>query len=186
MKRAARSTSLTHLIIALSTITVLAACKSLFDPPHGARELPTRAEVLEIAQNYYVAGPERPPRDTVLASYPTGHSVPDSAEPVLRIATLWPTAGPMPLPVKLIAQITSNRDYEPMGIRQGRNIVWRDWLGRAWLTPPTGSHRQLQQVPGFVLPLMPGHEPSLYRVPTNSVSFLACLDDCPSGHCGMF
>jgi hypothetical protein len=173
-------------MIAFVAAAPVAACKSQFDPPRPDWHMPTRAEVLEAAQNYYVAGPERPPKDTVDRNYPPGHSVPDTAAPIMSIATMMPIQVPISVPLKILAQITSNRDYQPMGIRQGRNILWRDWMGRAWITAQNGSHQPLQYVPGYVFPLVPGHEPSLYRVQTNSISFLACLDDCPSGHCGMF
>jgi hypothetical protein len=187
MKRSARVNALTHAVIAAVVCALFAACASQFDPPRpDVLAMPSSREVFDAAQQYYRVGSERPPRDTVDQNFPRGHSVPDSDAPTMTIATL--TAGPVPgpLPGKLLARITSNRDYAPMGIEQGPNILWRDSLGRVWITPRSGSSRQLYQVPRYVFRLLPGHEPSLIRVHTNSFSFVACVDDCSSGHCGMF
>ena len=187
MKSATRLTTLGIVVIAIPGFMLLAACASQFNPPPPGARMPSRAEVLDAAQNFYIAGPERPPKDTQDLSYPAGHSVSnDSAPSNITIATMRPLPVPVPLPFRFLARITSNRDYPPMGIKQGLNYVWRDWMDRAWITPVTGPDRQLEDVPGYVFPRPFIHETSLFRVQTNSVSFLVCLDDCPSGHCGMF
>jgi hypothetical protein len=186
MKRATWSIVTKHVIVMLCASALLAGCPSQFEPPRPGTRMPSGAEVLDAAQNFYVAGPERPPKDTTDFSLPPGHSIAENDAPRMTIATMTASAGPTPPSVKILARITSTGDYAPMGIRQGRNIVWRDAENRAWLTPQNGSPRQLSSVPGWVFPIQPGHEPSLYRVRTNSFSFVVCLDDCGSGHCGMF
>ena len=185
MKRTRWSTRPTYLTMALAAAATLTACAGLFNPPPDPRLL-TSTQVLEAAQTYYVPGLERPAVDTTIPNFPRGHSIPDDTSLHMTIATLTPRAGPIPPLVNALAQITSNRDYPPMGIRQGRNLVWRDVFGYAWITTQHGSVRLLEDVPGWKLPRPLEHQPSLYRVTTNSMSFVVCLDDCPSGHCGMF
>jgi hypothetical protein len=150
-------------------------------------EMPTNAQVFAAAQRHYSVRSERPPRDTTDYSLPPGHSVPENDAPIMTIATMTANPGPILFPGKILARITSSRDYKPMGIKQGPNILWRDAYKRVWITPQSnGPHEELNQVPRYIFPLEPGHEPSLLRVKTNSFAFIACLDDCGSGHCGMF
>jgi hypothetical protein len=185
MKGATRMTTASYFMTALAASAILTACPSQFSHAPDARLL-TSTQVLDAAQNYYVPGPDRPAIDTTVGNFPPGHSIPDDPTIVMTIATMTPRPGPIPDPIRILAQITSNRDYQPMGIRQGRNLVWRDMFGFAWITTQHGSVRLLADVPGWDFPESPSHEPSLYRVHTNSISFVVCLDDCGSGHCGKF
>jgi hypothetical protein len=185
MKLAARLTTPTCLVFPLFAGLVLAGCgttQQLYAPT------PTQVALLSEAQlDYDVAPTERPPKDTTDRAFPPGHSVPDDDAPNMTIATMTLKPGHPPARLKLIARITSNRDFAPMGIQRGMNYVWRDTLTRAaWITPRSGPDHHLVETPGYQFASRPEHQPSLLRVAVNSFAFVLCLDDCPTGHCGMY
>lgn len=185
MKLAAWLTNPKCPMLAVLAASAFAGCTPP-PPPH----VPTPAQLAlltEVELQYDVSPTERPPTDTTDLGFPPGHSVSDDDAPTMTIATMTLKGGFAPPRQKLIARITSNRDFPPMGIQRGMNYLWRDTLTKvAWITPRAGPDHQLEPVPGYQFQSRPEHQPSLIRVRTNSFAFVACLDDCPSGHCGMF
>lgn len=187
MKRVAQLTVRGKLVLASLVGALLAGCASQFDPPLWGSRATIQGALLDAEEHSYVVGEERPPKDTADDAFPNGHSVPDSEAPTMTIATMTPKHW-SPFPGKIVARITSSSDFPPMGIKEGKNYIWRDVFGTAWVTPAkllSLSHK-LKPVPGYEFPAVPGHQPSLYKVHVRSFSFVACLDDCPSGHCGMY
>jgi hypothetical protein len=174
------------LVAALAGV-LLAGCANQFDPPLWGTHATIQFALLSAEENNYVVGSERPPKDTVDQAFPLGHSVQDADTPTMTIATMTPT-GSSPFPGVILARITSTGEFPPMGIKPGKNYIWRDPSGTAWITPAIAgapSHK-LQPVPGYQFARESGHQPSLYKVKVKSFAFVACLDDCPSGHCGMY
>jgi hypothetical protein len=189
MKLAARLTAPRRLGMALLAGLSFAGCKGQVEPPNPYVFTSTQMAVLRTAEDDYdVAPSERPPKDTTDRAFPPGHSVSDNLAPTMTIATMTLKAGHLPSSRKLLARITSNRDFPPMGIQRGMNYVWRDTLSRvAWITPKGGGpDHALAPAPRYQFTPRPEHQPSLLRIAVNSVAFIVCLDDCPTGHCGMF
>ena len=187
MKLAARLTIGGSVVIALLTGALLVGCATQFDPPLWGTRATIQGALLDAEQSHYLVGSERPPKDTVDHAFPDGHSVPDAQAPTMTIATMTPT-GASSFPGVILARITSTDSFPPLGIKSGKNFVWRDASGTAWLTPgaPGAPSHELRLVPGYQFETVPGHQPSLYRVKVNSLAFVVCVDDCPTGHCGMY
>jgi hypothetical protein len=185
MKLAARLTTPRCLVFPVLAGLLLAACSNtqqLYAPT-----LTQVALLTEAQHDYDVAPTERPPKDTMDRAFPPGHSVSDDDAPNMTIATMTLKPGHAPTRLKLIARITSNRDFPPMGNQRGMNYVWRDTVTKAArITPQAGPDYHLVETPGYQFVSRPEHQPSLLRVAVNSFAFVLCLDDCPSGHCGMY
>jgi hypothetical protein len=178
MKSAARSSTLKVLTIVLLG-GLLAGCG-------GRQSEAIQARVVKAAEDDYDVAAERDPTDTTDANFPPGHSVPDNTAPKMKIATMKLKLGHAQQPFKLIARINSQGDYAPMHILKGMNYVWRDGWG-AYITPENQSDRYtLQLVPNYYFKARPEHQPSLLHVKVHSEAFVVCLDDCGSGHCGLF
>lgn len=181
MKLAVWSTNRRGLVTTPLAMLLLTGC------PRANPRVVTQSEVLRAADaNYEISRTERPPKDTVDTHFLPGHSVSDDSVPTMTIATMTPIT-PSPA-FRIVARITSSGRFQPMGIEPGKNYLWRNLADSSvWITPANGApNKQLAAVPGYVFPRMPGHQPGLYRVKVHSEAFVACLDDCPSGHCGMF
>lgn len=170
----------------LNTLKCLVIAPIIAMPLTGCR--PERSEILQAAAEGYVYGAKRPPVDTLIPSLKLP-SIPDSLAPdSITIETMMPKPSVRRNPFyKLIARIHSSRDYPPMGIRRGDNYLWRDILRKKWITNDVDAipHGLSEHEP-FNRPEMKPHEPRLLRIRTNSVAFVACLDDCPSGHCSYY
>jgi hypothetical protein len=188
MKLAAWLATRTCLVITPLAGLLLVGCKGQFEPPRVDVRTITQISVLSAATNEYDVSPvERPPKDTIDRAFPGGHSVPDDLAPSMTIATMTLKQGHAPSFPKLLARITSTGDFAPMGIRKGMNYVWRDASDTAWVTPARpGPDHKLELTPGYQFPPRPERQPSLFRVAVNSFAFVLCLDDCPTGHCGMY
>lgn len=175
-------------------------CRSQFEPrPPESPPTPTQIAVL-LAADDYDSGPERPAIDTIDRGF-TGPTVPDNLAPNMTIATMTLRPGRPEGRRRLLARITSDGDYPPMGIRRGMNFVWRDtWANSLaaaqtwtnWVTPSRAgepSHRLVRDPRLDRFANVAGHHtPNLLKLRVNSTGFLVCLGDpaCPSGHCGNF
>ena len=161
---------------------------------------PSQLAIRPQAQNDYDFGPERPAIDMTDSTFP-GSSVPDSAAPRMTASTMTLKTGHARSTRRLLARITSSRDYPPMGIYAGVNYVWRNtWdttsvAAARWtniITPDATGRPDKRLVRDARLdrfPITLGlHEPSVVRLRVNSYAFEVCLDDpvCPSGHCGYY
>jgi hypothetical protein len=130
-----------------------------------------------------------------------GPTVSNDEAPTMTIATLKLKPGRPRGARRLLARITSDKDYAPMGIAKGQNFVWRNsWDSTAvaaatWvntLTPARAGRPdhvltrdpRLNRYPPVGVP----HEPHLLKLTVRSIAFVACLDDpiCGTGHCGNF
>jgi hypothetical protein len=187
MKLAARLAARRGLAIAPLAGLLFVGCKSLFNPPDVDTHTTMRIAILRVIQEDYDVSPtKRPPKDTTDRAFPPGHSVPDDQAPTMTISTLRLKSGHTASSQKPLAIIDSDGSFGPMKIRKGLNLVWLDASGQAWITPPSGADHRLERTPGYQFPARPEHEPSLLRVAVNSIAFVLCLDDCGSGHCGMY
>ena len=176
MRLTTRVSTLKCLVIAPLIALLLPGCR-----PEGS-------EILQAAVESYDYGAKRPPVDTLIASLRLP-SIPDSLAPdTITIETMMPKPSARINPFyKLIARIHSSRDYPPMGIRRGDNYLWRDYLKKKWITnDSTALPHGLSEHEALNRSEMKPHEPRLLRIRTNSVAFVACLDDCPSGHCSFY
>jgi hypothetical protein len=198
--------TLSRVVLVLLIAMLPLGCRSLFFPPGYPDEArspaftTTQAIILEEARTDYDFGPERPAVDRVDRSFP-GPTVPDSMAPDMSMAMATLKAGRTRPPRRIIARITSNRDYPLMGIHEGANYIWRDtWdtttvAAATWINRVTSAKRgepdhqlvrdpRLDQFP----PVVTQHTPSILKLTVNSIAFEACLDDpaCPSGHCGYY
>lgn len=181
MKLAVWSTAGRGFVTTPLALVLLVGC-----PQTSTRVVSQSAVLGAVDVNYEISRTERPPKDTIDNRFPPGHSVPDDSAPSMTIATMSPIT-PSPL-FRILARITSSGKFPPMGIEPGKNYLWRNLSdSTVWITPANGGpNKRLVNVPGYVFRPMPGHEPGLRRVKVNSTAFVACLEGCPSGHCGMF
>jgi hypothetical protein len=190
MRFVARSKMMAHVVIGILSGTLLTGCRNQFDPPRPMELSMTPNAVEFAATHFYTFGPGRRSKDTTDSNFPHDHTVKDSDAPdSLTIATATEISVPFYKPFQIIAKITSvGESFPPMHIEPGINYIVRDWLGFRWIHPPSGGFHRLHQVPGWDFPIIPDHdhEPTLFRVHARSIGFVACLDDCGSGHCGMF
>lgn len=176
-------------------IAAAAGCSHLL----GHVRTATQSAILE-AQNDYDVGSERPPvaeNDPIFA----GPTAPDAAAPaVITIATMTLKPGHPRGPRQLLARITSDRDYAPLGIAAGQNFVWRN----SWDSSTVAAARWANTItpasagrPDHVLtrdprlnryPATIPHQPRLLKLAVRSIGFIVCLDDpmCSTGHCGYF
>ena len=153
--------------------------------------------VIQAADSLYDYGPERD-TITVTDSAFKGPTVDDGTIPHMTIATA--TLKPnMPQPAhRIIARISSDGPYEPMGIQPGANYVDRNswsagdtttWVtrivsrDRATTRTLTRDARRLQ----YAHDLPPG-VPRLVILKVHSIALGLCFDDpgCSSGHCGYY
>jgi len=176
------------------------ACKGQFYPYGYPGRTTAQAVLLEEAQNDYDFGPERAQIDTADSSFP-GPSVDDTLAPNMTIASMTLKPGRARPPRRLLARLSSDRDYPAMGIYAGVNFVWRDTWDTTAVAAATWRNRVTSSRPGHPdhdlvrdsrLDRFPStlglHRPSVLRLRVNSIAFELCLDDpaCPSGHCGYF
>lgn len=198
MTLAHRSLSTSRWIPYVALLVVLtSSCKKELDL------LPTPSQITVLdAQDDYDAGPERAPATEADTLVPGMTLQPDDDAPTMTIATLTLKPGRVRRSRRLLARITSNKDYAPMGIAKGQNLVWRDtWdstavAAAAWhsvLTPTTRPGRPDHVLvrdprPNRYPPSVVPHQPRLIRLTIRSFAFVLCLDDpmCPTGHCGNF
>jgi hypothetical protein len=198
MTLAHRSLSNSRVVVHVALLAVLASgCNKVTSG--GTAPTPTQSAIQDVQSDYSV-GPERP---VVLDTDPgfRGQTIDDAAAPTMTIATLTLRPGRPRGTRQFLARITSDRDYVPLGIYEGRNYVWRNtWDSTAvaaanWVNAITPARRgrpdyRLTRDPrrDRYRPFGARHEPSLWKVTVRSVAFIVCLDDpaCPTGHCGHF
>jgi hypothetical protein len=182
MMLAAGMTTVRVLVIGPLVGLLLAGCVK----PRPATSTPTQRTLFEqVRQNYEVTGGKRPARDTTLPNY-HGKSIPDDEAPMMWIETLKLKIRTPVVFAELLAVITSDGDYPLLGVQKGSNLVWRKVSDSThWITPERPGAPNFPIVPDPLLyrKAMPNHEPGLLRVKVNSMAFVVCLDDCPSGHC---
>jgi hypothetical protein len=204
--RLAEQPTLKRLAVVSLVAVSFVGCRSLFFPrgepdPGGISErTTTQALILSEANRDYDFGPELPAVSRIDRTFP-GPTAPDSAAPTMTMAVMTLKAGVARPPQRIIARITSDRDYPLMGIYEGVNFVWRNTWDSTAVAAATWENRVTSDNPGLpdhVLvrdarlnqfpPTGTQHTPSILKLSVNSIAFEACLDDpvCPSGHCGYY
>jgi hypothetical protein len=156
---------------------------------------PLQRTIAQQADSNYEFGPAREAVNITDPAYP-GTVTAGLPRYPMRIATATLKPGRPPTADRIIALITSDGDYAPLGIAKGRNYVWRNSRDTAqkatWITKvvPADSAK-----PDYVLHRDARHreytsgnpaEPRLVQVTVASYAFDLCLDDpaCPTMHCG--
>jgi hypothetical protein len=199
MTLAHRSIVTPRVAVCAALLVVLASGCHQIESLFGRGRTATQSAILD-AQDDYDVGPERPAIAENDPGFP-GPTAPDAAAPaVITIATMRLKPGRPRGPSQLLARISSDRDYPPLGVVAGRNIVWRNsWDSTAvaaarWintLTPAKGGKPdhvltrdpRLNRYPATI-----PHQPRLLKLTVRSIGFIVCLDDpaCGSGHCGHY
>jgi hypothetical protein len=153
--------------------------------------------IVHEADSLYVYDVERDTLMVTDTAFP-GPVVEDDNIPHMTIATarLKPNT-PQPAH-RIIARITSEAPYPPLGIEPGYNYVWRSswsdadtasWVTKIVSRDSATSHdltrdaRHHEYTPG-----MSAREPRLIILKVHSIALGLCLDDpmCPTGHCGYY
>jgi hypothetical protein len=204
--RFAEPRTLRRLAVVSFVAMLVVGCRSQFfprgepDPGEVPLFLTSQGLILHLANTDYDFGPKRDAIPRVDPGFP-GPTAPDSPAPHMTIETMTMKAGLVHQPPRIIARITSDRDYPLMGIYEGVNYVWRNtwdtttvaaatWINR--ITSDNLGQPDHQLVRDTRLNHLPPsgthHEPSLLKLAVNSIAFELCLDDplCQSGHCGHF
>jgi hypothetical protein len=178
------------------------SCSSLFHPtpePPGPGPRPdtARAVIVQQAVTLYDYGEERLPLGVSDPAFPGTH-VDDGTIPRMRIATARLKANTPQPSARIIARITSEGDYAPMGIRAGDNYVWRNtwrnadsasWVTRIVPRDPSGrTHDLVRDYRKHEYTHERAEEPRLVLLQVRSVGLGICLDDpvCGTGHCGYY
>lgn len=194
MPLARRSPWSLRLIVPLALFVVPAWGCFLFRTPLTASQAAVLAD-----KDDYDEGPERPMETENDPTFP-GPTIPDDQAPVMTIKTLKLKSGHAPGSRRLMARIHSDRDYPPMGIHDGWNVVWRDTWDTTVVASATWTTTVTPETPGepdHVLtrdsrtdryPAVANHEPRVIKLKVHSVAFVACFEDpaCNTGHCGLY
>jgi hypothetical protein len=188
-------------VAAYLALTVLASgCQWLFPPSAPPAPTPSQSAVLDASKDYDI-GPEHSPIVQNDPAFP-GPTAPDAAAPtIITIATMTLKPSHTRGSRRLLARITSNRDYPLLGVYEGQNFVWRNTWDSTAVSAPAWINTVTSTSPGKpdhtltrdnrstrYPPFDAAHQPSLFRLTVRSIAFVVCLDDpmCGTGHCGNF
>lgn len=152
---------------------------------------PDPQAVMDLAKSYDFVNPSAPvDANTALPGQP----VPDTDAPNMTIARAVAKMSPAPVGFVILAVVTSDKAYKPLGIEPGLNYIWRDETdadAKKWETymVPANVKSDPKKMKRENTKYSEGEhtEPRLVRTLTRAqFSFGACLEDpaCGSGHCG--
>jgi hypothetical protein len=168
----------------------------------GQGPAPTASQSAVLnASNDYDIGQERAAMVENDPAFP-GPTSPDAAAPTtITIATMTLKPSRAHGSRRLLARITSDKDYPLLGIYTGQNFVWRNSWDTTAVSAPAWINTVTPAAPGkpdHVLTRDPrpnrypaydaAHQPSLHKLTVRSVVYIVCLDDpmCGTGHCGNY